>query len=913
MNWILWTEEARDASQGLLGGKAAGLARLDSIDGVDVPPWFVCASTASMSHLAKSDALSEVLEFFSGPYLEFHTHKKRSLVPLEDFSASIKEKIISTEVDADLKDSVAIALERLGEGPFAVRSSMVGEDGKRKSYAGQLESFLYQTTLEECLESLKRCWASAFSVHALLYRLRAQPEENLEIPLPRVAVVFQKMIAGDVSGVLFTAHPTTGRRDHLLITANYGLAEGVVNGSCNADEFVHSEIEGLVEKKIALKDLQVLADESGRGTVASPVEESLQSVAALTEAQVEELALGARKIAARCGSPQDIEWTIKDEALYFLQTRAITRLPAPESLEGPRQVFNNSNIQESYCGVTTPLTFSFAQSAYASVYRQTMEALRIPPKVIDAHRDMLRNMLGLVRGRVYYNINNWYRGLLLLPSFGKNKEDMEAMMGLDVAVDFVEGQELTTWEKLGRTPRIIKAFYFLLRGFRRLPRTIPAFLAKFERVYSEIDRPRFEEASFSELMATIARIHEEMIEDWTVPIINDFYVMMAMGRLRRLVASSGVADHEELLINLLSGEEGIESVEPTRVLMRLSREARADDTLRKLLEESGREEEIFEKLRQDFPNFFAGLADYIERYGDRVMGELKLETITARKDPAYLIAILRNYIKRADLDPDKLVRRERDLRADAEKTLFEALPALKRSKARKVLQNARESVKNRENLRLARTRMFGLIRDAYAAIGHRFFEVQKLEDPRDVFYLTTDEILAYYEGRSVSAELQALADVRKKEFQSYQEQDLPHHFETRGPVYHGNRFEGPAEDHPLDIGAELLQGTGCFPGQVRAPLRVVLSPRDNLDMDGHILTTLRTDPGWAPLFPAAAGILVERGSTLSHSAVVARELGIPAVVGVPGLLQIVTDGEEVLLDGATGTVTRKVETSVELT
>ena len=166
------------------------------------------------------------------------------------------------------------------------------------------------------------------------------------------------------------------------------------------------------------------------------------------------------------------------------------------------------------------------------------------------------------------------------------------------------------------------------------------------------------------------------------------------------------------------------------------------------------------------------------------------------------------------------------------------------------------------------------------------------------------ELRAFHEGTSTGTDLAGLAAVRKAEFAGYAATpEPPHHFSTRGQVSLGNRYRGPDRPAP-DGDATVLQGIGCYPGIVEADLRVILSPDDGLDVNGRILTTVRTDPGWAPLFPAAAGILVERGSTLSHSAVVARELGIPAVVGVPGLLQIVEDGEPVRLDGATGTVER---------
>lgn len=885
---------ALEAGQLRIGGKAWGLAKLEGLDlgAATIPPWFVVASEASVGHLGRAGVLEDTITALGA--------LSSGAASLEETSAQLTSRVRDAPLRPELAEHIASELKNLGDGPFAVRSSMVGEDSAERSFAGQLSSFLFCRDATEVLEAVVGCWASAFSPHALAY----QRHSLHGIVLPRVAVVVQTMIDGEVSGVTFSAHPTTGRRDHCLITAAWGLGEGIVGGACDTDEYTWQHGGGELDAKIARKQVAVVARGPGKtGTEEVAVAGDRQEMRCLTRDQVAQLGELATTVQVAFACPQDIEWTWTGDRLHVLQSRPITALPEPETLEGPRIVFDNSNIQESYCGVTTPLTFSFAQGAYASVYEQTMRAVGIDEAVIGDHQEMLRNMLGLVRGRVFYNINNWYRGLLLLPSFGRNKADMEAMMGLEDPVDFIEDQVLSVGQKLRRLPNMGATLVRLLVRFWRLPSDVPRFLADFEAAYARVDRDRFAAASFSELTETVAQLRREMLENWSTPIINDTYVMMMTGRLRRLVASSGLENHAEIANNLLSGEEGIESLEPTRVLMRLAREAMQDAELQQLLA-TGDPLDALARVRRARPEYSAKVDAYIERYGDRVIGELKLETITVREDPSFVVAVLRNYFARPDLDPDALANREKGLRHAAEDTLNARLGPLRRLRARRVIATARAAVKYRENMRLARTRMFGLFRDAYRAMGDRLTEVGKLEAPRDVFYLSTGELLAYQEGRAVSADLKSLAIARKAEYTRYENQHVPHHFETRGPVYHGNRYQGPDRGARPDSRTATLSGTGCYPGRVEAPLRVVMSPADNLSMEGHILTTLRTDPGWAPLFPASAGILVERGSTLSHSAVVARELGIPAVVGVPGLLQVVRDGEHVRLDGGAGTVQR---------
>ena len=219
-----------------------------------------------------------------------------------------------------------------------------------------------------------------------------------------------------------------------------------------------------------------------------------------------------------------------------------------------------------------------------------------------------------------------------------------------------------------------------------------------------------------------------------------------------------------------------------------------------------------------------------------------------------------------------------------------------------MLQTGRGAVKNRENMRLTRTRYFGLSRDVYVQMGERLHEAGKLDEPRDIFYLDISELEAYHEGRSVGADLGGLARVRKAEFAEYEKQDVPHHFETIGAVYHGNqyKYEGEVE---VDLNASTLMGVGCYPGVVESPIRLIFSPDDELSLNGKILCTVRTDPGWAPLFPTASGILVERGSTLSHSTVVAQEL-IPAVVGVQGSLKLSVMLKNVGMDGESSKIER---------
>jgi pyruvate,water dikinase len=359
--------------------------------------------------------------------------------------------------------------------------------------------------------------------------------------------------------------------------------------------------------------------------------------------------------------------------------------------------------------------------------------------------------------------------------------------------------------------------------------------------------------------------------------------------------------------DLIGGEGGIVSAEPAVRLQRLARIAAADPAL---VERLGRGtiEEIHDRVRAHAA-MAAECRAYLEKFGERTVNELKLESTTLHDDPLPLfraIGALAEQLQRgvdgaavpAGSDAD---RRRAASRARVDEALA-GHPA-RRLVFRWVLRHARRRVRDRENLRLERTRLFGRVRRIFLEIGRRLHALDLLDDPRDIFALEVDEVLAFADGRSTTVDLRALAELRTREFRSYTEGEAPDdRFETVSPVYHGNAFRRPA-DRPVPDGEER-RGLGCSPGVVCGAVRVVRDPATVDLAERAILVAEHTDPGWIMVFPSALGVLVERGSLLSHAAIVARELGIPAVVSVPGLTRWLRDGDRVEMDGRTGIVRR---------
>lgn len=899
---FLTSEQAVQVDENYLGGKAKNLAWL-SRQGLPVPQWWVLTTDVFTQQLAALNiekwVQQELAKLNTGPG-KIENDVIASVA--KNIQQAIAEQPLIPQVQQLIREY--LPSDVLNNTSLAIRSSVVGEDAEGASFAGQMDSYLYQQGEEAIFASIIKVMQSAFNHRALAYRIH----KNLDISDIRAAIIIQEMVDADVAGVMFTANPATGNRRQAMISSTWGCGEGIVSGVCNTDETTVGLFDDHIDTLINNKDTAFVFDkDSAHGAKEVAVEPAKQDIACLDNAQIVNLRNIGLQIAKTYQVPQDIEWCLKDNQFYVLQARPVTSLPPLNSDQDDVVVWDNSNIQESYCGVTTPLTFSFANRAYKTVYEQTMRLLGVSEAVVQANQGMLENMLGLIHGRVYYNINNWYRGLLFLPSFKTNKSDMERMMGLTDPVDLIQDQELSTKEKLKKLPQIMRALFAMMSRFRKMDRLVAEFRTLFQKEYQSIDRQTLHTLTIGQLISESRRLDKALLENWTTPIVNDFYVMMMNGRVHRWLEKIAVENPEVVQNNLLSGEEGIESTEPTKMLLRMCDYLRQNSMTEQQVLDCDNDVLLGLIQTQD-PEFYDQCQQYIELYGDRTMGELKLESITLRQDSSFMFAILKNFLAKPDLTLATLAANEAKFRSEAENAV---LPVIQKTlgkralkKFNKDLSGLRDAIRNRENMRLARTRMFGLYRDIYLEIGEQLAFYGKLDQARDVFYLSLEEIYAYKDGRAIQTHLQSTVVARKAEFSSYEAEDLPHHFWTKGAVYCNNEFEYPHQNEAVDLNAAQLKGTGCYPGIVEEKIRLIFSPDDELSLEGQILCTVRTDPGWAPLFPTAGGIIVERGSTLSHSAVVARELGIPAIVGVPELTKILQDQELVRINGTTGKIER---------
>ncbi|MBI5365620.1 MAG: phosphoenolpyruvate synthase [Planctomycetes bacterium] len=945
-----------------IGGKGANLARLGRA-GFRVPPWFAVTTAAYADFAAAAGLDARVRAAVSGKDL-----KNRSV--LRAAAAAARAAVL----DAPLPPAVAAAVSAayataFPERPFvAVRSSVVGEDAADASFAGQMDTFLFVPDDAAVLAALKNCWASAFSERALAYRAA----KGLDPAAVSAAVVVQEMVEGDRSGVLFTANPTNGARDQVVLSAVLGLGEGLVSGLLAADSAVVARNGGkVISRDTVDKEKRVVFDRArGAGTREEEVPAPLRAAPALDDAACARLAdLGTRIEAAYGGAPQDVEWTLRGADLFVLQARPITTLaaappgspiappgspspaaagegrgggmfappnaPAPPNASPPApppaatgrlRLWDNSNIIESYSGVTTPLTFTFAKNAYREVYRQFLRLLGVHDDVIDADDRTLRNMLALIRGRIFYNLNHWYKLVSYLPGFEFNREFMEGMMGVRESGTLLAAERAhaapptrALGARLRAWLRVFRVGGGLAWHFYRLDRSAADFLRHFEQVYARHYGTNLDTLDEDGLVDLYFELENQLLRRWRAPIVNDFSAMIFFGVLRKLCGSwcgdagGGAGGGGGTLHNdLLCGEGGIESTEPMKRILALAQIVRADARLRAFVEATppAAMHTALAARQTEFPALWSGIVDYLERYGDRCMMELKLESRNLRDDPGFLYKMLRNYLAEG-MEAAKFSSREQEVRSVAERRVAEKLGGsrLRTWAFNLVLRRARASVKNRENMRFARTKVFGLARRIFRALGTRYAERGFLDAPEDIFYLELHEIFGVLDGTLTTDELAPLARTRRARFDGYRREPAPpDRLQTRGLVYGASLEAAVAQASGVASAAaaaedpNLLRGLPACAGTVTSACRVISSPDDEMSLNGQILVCERTDPGWVPLFLSASGLLVERGSLLSHSAIVAREMGIPAIVSIPNLTKRIRDGQVVTMDAAKGVV-----------
>lgn len=739
--------------------------------------------------------------------------KTDNLIKLRDAGINVPE---FTVVDPDVPfDEGGYDRNRL----YAVRSSCSIEDGATSSFAGQFDTYL-NVPYDQLKEKIDKCVSSMKSANAAEYA-RANGVAADDI---RMCVIVQDMVQSELSGVLFTANPQ-GILNESVITVGRGLGEGIVSDRTDTTSYYYS-----LTDKIYYYD--------GREDL-------------LCNEQVEELIALSSKISEILGGYLDIEFAISKGSISILQARPITTLKTDDPL-----ILDNSNIVESYPGISLPLTVSFVDLVYSGVFRGVCRRVLKNDRELDKHSDVFLNMTGHANGRVYYKISNWYTVLKFLPFNKKIIPVWQEMLGVknknydknDVKVPFFT-----------RTATYFNAFYELVRVPKNMKKLNDIFLKVNDHFYGTYR----EDMTPSELKALFDDVKARLFDVWDVTLLNDMYSFIFTGIVKSRLKKKGKTDEE--INNLISGISDLHSMMPIKTMMMM---AYVKDKI---------DEEQYAKLRED----------YIKVYGDRSLEELKLESRTYRTDPRLLDQMIESYRR----DPVKLeesyksIMKPRD-NGDRPKGLTGSF-----------LKRASLGIANREISRLNRSRIYGMVRLIFDTVAKSYVSDGIIEEDGDIYYLTVDEIWSLVDS---PRDMRSVVDERKEEYMLYRQ--LPAYSRL---IFADREFDKShlyVNSYVKTINDDKLAGTPCSSGVAEGEAVVIRSVEDAADIDGKILVTKMTDPGWVFLLARAAGVISEKGSLLSHTAIISRELKVPSIVGVPDLLDTVKTGDLIRMDGSNGKI-----------
>ncbi|MBX9669410.1 MAG: DUF3419 family protein [Candidatus Obscuribacterales bacterium] len=850
-------------SRSLLGAKGGNLVELTKHN-LPVPDFFVVAPDAFFESL--SDTTRHIWNALSA--------KERM------------QEIQQLCVANSIMDSIYDRFDQLGFNglPVAVRSSSPDEDGNSLSYAGQFLSVL-NVEKQDIAAAIANVWRSAFTPQVMAYR----ELNGIDSPIRPPSVIIQRMVNAKIAGVAFGADPISSDTNIVTIAAVEGLGDKLVSGE--TDSATYQVSKGVIVKR----DNEHLASMS---------DEQLLAVSRLAE-----------RAGSIFGQPQDIEWAVDHDAtLYIVQARPITTLLGKTAASLPEDkhicIFDNSNIAESYPGITTPLTFSFARKAYQHVYEEFCRLMGVSEQAIEKHAYIFPQMLGFIRGRIYYNLLNWYVLLSLFPGFTTNRKFMEQMMGVksglpdEITAEF--DKPATKKEQVTDAVNIALLLPKLLYKWHQLPTDIKAFHTRVD--FSLQKAPaRLDNLGVGQLAKLYRSLEQDLLLNWDAPIVNDFFAMICFGVLKA-VCDKWLPGHDGIHNKLLCGETGIISTEPVRRMNELARLAANDSALMTVLK-SDNASEILEKIARN-PDFNTLYIEYMNKFGDRCTGELKLESPTVTDNPIGFLRAISNLAS----DPSRFSKSNslpvaHVNRVEAETAAFGRLRnnPLKALVFKLLLDQTRTRIRERENLRFMRTRVFGIVRRIFAAIGKDLAIRGKLSRADDIFFLEIEEVLRYIEATSTTSNLKVLVETRRIEQAAYENMAAP---KDRLVIKGGLHLNGIQTEDEVACSArpnstmpvKQLQGLGCCPGILKGKVRVIDDPNSQHLEEGEILVAKRTDPGWITVIAQAKGIIVEYGSLLSHTAIVARELGIPTIVSVSGVTTALNNGDRIEMNGATGLI-----------
>ncbi|MFE5177577.1 rifamycin-inactivating phosphotransferase [Streptomyces sp. NPDC056634] len=857
--YVLDLQDVDGTQVAVVGGKGAHLGGLSRIEGIRVPGGFCVTTDAFRRIIAEAPLIDDRLDRLS----RLNPDDREAIRTL---SAEIRRTIEEIAIPGDLAAAITRALSLLGDqAAYAVRSSATAEDLPTASFAGQQDTYLNVMGPTEILRHVSRCWASLFTERAVTYRQR----NGIDHRTVHMAVVVQRMVFPHASGILFTADPVTGNRKVATVDAGFGLGEALVSGLVNPDVFKVRDGE-VVEKAIAAKQRAVHALPAG-GTQEVAIESQRQGQPALTDAQAVRLVQLGRRIEAHFGRPQDIEWCLVDDGFQIVQSRPITTLfPIPEADDRENHVYVSVGHGQMMTDPMKPLGFSMwqltamvpMQEAGGRLFVDVTRRLASPAsragllEAMGKGDPLIRHALETVLDR-----DGFVPSLPDASPGGRPAGGAPAPIDTDPALvtGLIERSQASVadLECDIRTKTGPELFDFLLEAFE-----------EHKRVLSD--------------PLSIQAIMAGMEATWW---LND--------RLQEWLGEKNAADTLTLSApDNITSEMGLalldvaDVIRPQPEVVAFLQGVDGDDFMDELAKLAGGTE------ARD------AIEAYLDRYGMRCVGEIDITRPRWRERPGTLVPVILDNVR--NFEPGAAERRFEQGRLKAQKKERDVLSRLralpdgdrKADEVKGMIDRVRTFIGYREYPKYGIISRYFVYKQALLAEAGRLVQADVLHEKEDVFYLTFQEFHDVARSHQANDEL---IRQRKEAFRSYHALTPPRVLTSDGEALTGAYRRD-------DVPAGALVGVPVSAGTIEGRARVILDMADADLEAGDILVTAFTDPSWSPLFVGIAGLVTEVGGLMTHGAVIAREYGLPAVVGVEQATRLIRDGQRIRVHGTDGYV-----------
>ncbi|WP_270354144.1 phosphoenolpyruvate synthase [Bacillus velezensis] len=858
---VLGIHEIEKTQPLLVGGKGLHLGELSKIQGIQVPEGFCVTTAGYQKAIEQNETLQALLD-------QLTMLKVENRDQIGEVSKKIRQTIMEAEIPSDVVKAVACYLSRFGEEhAYAVRSSATAEDLPHASFAGQQDTYLNITGVDAILQHISKCWASLFTDRAVIYRM----QNGFDHSQVYLSVIIQRMVFPQASGILFTADPMTGNRKLLSIDAGFGLGEALVSGLVSADCYKVQDGQ-IVDKRIETKKLAIYGRKEG-GTETQEIALDQQKIQTLTDEQILQLARIGRQIEAHFGQPQDIEWCLDRDTFYIVQSRPITTLyPVPEANDQENHVYISVGHQQMMTDPIKPLGLSFFLLTTAAPMRKAGGRLFVDvthqlasPNVREVflkgmgqHDPLLKDALMTIIER-----DDFIKPIpdKTAPIPGKGNADMPDQAENDPAIvsDLIKSSQASIEELKQniQTKSGSDLFRFILEDIQELKKIL------FNPKSSVLIRTAMDASSW---------INEKMNE-W-------------LGEKNAADTLSQSVPHNitsEMGLALL---DVADVIRPYPEVIAYLENVKDDHFLDGLVK--------FEGGRKTRDAIYA----YLSKYGMRCAGEIDMTRTRWSEKPTALVPMILNNLK--NFEPNASQRKFEQGRQEALKKEQELLDRLKQlpdgeqkaKETKRMIRIIRNFSGFREYPKYGMISRYFVYKQALLKEAEQLAEAGVIHEKEDIYYLTFEELQEVVRTNKLDYQI---ISTRKGEYKVYEKLAPPRVITSDGEIITG---EYKRENLPAGAIAGLPVSSGVIEGRAR----VILNMEDADLEDGDILVTSYTDPSWTPLFVSIKGLVTEVGGPMTHGAVIAREYGLPAVVGVENATQLIKDGQRIRVHGTEGSI-----------